>query len=85
MEKTKKTLKDNAAIRWLVLILVISFLFSDYWLQNYYPGFKALIKTDFGFSSEQLVCMIRQTTIANMLGMFIVGGIILDKLGVRIT
>ncbi|MFO8021502.1 MAG: hypothetical protein R6U65_03470 [Perlabentimonas sp.] len=85
MEKIKKTLKDNTAVRWLILVLVSSFLFSTYWLQNSHSGFKALVETDLGFTSEQYVSMIGLTTIVNMFGMIIVGGIILDKTGVRTT
>jgi len=85
MEETKQTLKDNATLRWLVLLAVISFLFSTYWLQNSCYGFKPIVEADFGFSTKQLVSMIVQTPITNMLGIFFVGGIILNKLSVRIT
>ncbi len=85
MEKIKKTLRDNAAMRWLVLILVSSLLFSTYWFQDFYSGLKALVETDLGFTSEQFGRMIGLTTIANMMGMIIVGGIILDKWGIRIA
>ena len=82
-EKIQKTLRDSAAIRWLVLILISGLLFSTYWFQDVYSGLKGLVESDLGFTSEQFGRMIGLTTIANVFGMIIIGGIILDKWGIR--
>jgi len=84
-ETIKKTIKDSAAMRWMVLILISSLLFSTYWFQDFYGGLKGLMEIEYGFNSEQFGRMIGLTTIANMFGMIIVGGIILDKWGVRVA
>jgi MFS family permease len=84
-DKIKKTLKDSAAMRWLVLILISGLIFSTYWFQDFYGGLKGLMESELGFSSEEFGRMLALTTIANMFGMIIVGGIILDKWGVRIA
>ena len=84
-ETIKKTIKDSAAIRWLVLILISGLIFSTYWFQDFYGGLKGLMESEFGFTSEEFGRMIGLTTIANMFGMIIVGGIILDKWGVRVA
>jgi len=84
-ETIKKTIKDSAALRWLVLILISSLLFSTYWFQDFYGGLKGLMETEYGFSSAQFGQMIGLTTIANVFGMIIIGGIILDKWGVRVA
>ena len=84
-ETIKKTIKDSAAIRWLVLILISGLIFSTYWFQDFYGGLKGLMESELGFTSEEFGRMIALTTIANMFGMIIVGGIILDKWGVRIA
>ncbi|MEA3317742.1 MAG: MFS transporter [Bacteroidota bacterium] len=84
-ETIKKTIKDNAAMRWLVLILISGLIFSTYWFQDFYGGLKGLMESELGFTSEEFGRMIGLTTIANMCGMIIVGGIILDKWGVRIA
>src|SRR4030066_2278902 len=85
MEQLKKTLKDSAAMRWLVLVLISMLTFSTYWFQDFYSGLKGLMESQMGFTSEEFGRMIGLTTIANMFGMIIVGGMILDKWKVRAT
>lgn len=80
-----KTLRDIPAIRWLVLFLVSFLMFATYYFQDFYSGLKDLVETDFGFTSEEFGRMIGLTTIANVFGMIIVGGIILDKWGIRLA
>jgi len=85
METTKKTMRDKAAMRWMMLILLSALMFATYWFQDFYGGLKDLMETELGFSSEQFGRILGLTTIANMFGMIIVGGIMLDKWGVRIA
>lgn len=85
MEKLKQTLKDSAAMRWLVLVLISMLTFATYWFQDFYSGLKGLMESQMGFTSEEFGRMIGLTTIANMFGMIIVGGMILDKWKVRIA
>jgi len=80
-----KTLQDIPAIRWLVMFLVSSLMFSTYYFQDIYSGLKDLIESDFGFTSEEYGRMVGLTTIANVFGMIIIGGIILDKWGIRLA
>ncbi|MBN1821121.1 MAG: MFS transporter [Prolixibacteraceae bacterium] len=81
----KKTLKDSAAIRWLALILISALTFSTYWFQDFFGGLKPLMESKMGFTSEEFGRLIGLTTIANMFGMIIIGGMILDKWGIRIA
>jgi len=85
MEAIKKTLKDNAAMRWLVLVLVSTLLFSTYWFQDFFGSLKGLMDSELGINSEEFGRMLGMTTIANIFGMIIIGGIILDKWGIRIA
>ncbi len=85
MDNLQKTLKDSPAIRWFVLVLISGLIFSTYWFQDFYGGLKGLMESELGYSSEQFGRIIGLTTIANMFGMIIVGGIILDKWGIRIA
>ncbi len=85
MNAVKKTLKDSAALRWFVLILLSGLTFSTYWFQDFYGGIKGLMESELGFTSEEFGRVIGLTTIANVFGMIIVGGIILDKWGVRVA
>ena len=84
-ETIKKTLKDSAPMRWLVLLLISGLIFSTYWFQDFYGGLKGLMESEMGFTSEEFGRMIGLTTIANVFGMIIIGGIILDKFGVRVA
>jgi MFS family permease len=85
MNKSTKTLKDSAAIRWLVLILISGLMFSTYWFQDFFSPLRDLMESDLGINSEEFGRIIGLTTIANMFGMIIIGGIILDKWGIRLA
>lgn len=85
MEAIKKTLKDSAPLRWLVLILISGLTFGTYWFQDFFSGIKPLMITEMGITSSQFGTLIQWTTWANVFGMIIIGGIILDKWGIRRT
>jgi len=85
METIAKTLRDKAALRWVVLVLLSALMFATYWFQDFFSGLKGLMESELGFTSEEFGRLIGLTTIANMFGMIIVGGIILDKWGIRIA
>ena len=85
MNEVKKKLKDSAPLRWLVLILISGLTFGTYWFQDFYPGLKPLMESQLHFSSSDFGLLISSTTWINLIGGIIVGGIILDKWGLRIT
>lgn len=85
MEDVKRTLKDSVAMRWFILVIISTLMFSTYWFQDFYSGLKGLMEADMGFSSEEFGRMIGLTTIANVFGMIIIGGIILDKWGIKLA
>ena len=85
MEAIKKTLRDSAPMRWLMLVLISMLMLATYWFQDFFGGLKGLMETEMGFTSEEFGRLIGLTTIANLFGMIIVGGIVLDKWGVRIA
>ncbi len=86
MTETKhKTLRDSAALRWVAMILISGLMFATYYFQDFYSGLRDLLEVDFGINSEQFGRMLGLTTIANWFGMIIVGGIILDKWGIRLA
>lgn len=84
IDKTK-TLKDSAAMRWLALLLVSGLMFATYWFQDFLGPLKGMMENQMGIGSEEFGRIIGMTTIANMFGMIIIGGMILDKWGVRIA
>ncbi|HEY9114881.1 MAG TPA: MFS transporter, partial [Bacteroidales bacterium] len=81
----QKTLKDSVAMRWMALIMVSGLTFSTYWFQDFYSGIKGLMESELGFTSEEFGRVIALTTIANLFGMIIIGGIIIDKWGIRLA
>ena len=85
MDDIKKTLRNSVVLRWVVLVLISSLMFSTYWFQDFFSGLKGLMGSQLGFTSEEYGRLIGFTTIANMFGMIIVGGIVLDKWGIRIA
>lgn len=70
-------------MRWLMLVLISMLMLSTYWFQDFFGGLKGLMESEMGFTSEEFGRLIGLTTIANIFGMIIVGGIVLDKWGVR--
>ena len=85
MNSVKRSIKDSPAIRWLVLVLVSGLMFSTYYFQDFFSPLRDLMETDLGINSEEFGRVIGLTTIANMFGMIIIGGIILDKWGIRLA
>ena len=85
MKATSKTLRDSAAMRWAMLVMISALIFATYWFQDFFGGLKGLMESEMGFSSEQFGRIIGLTTIANMVGMIIVGGVVLDKWGIRVA
>lgn len=83
MEQIKRTLKDSAAARWTVLILISLLMFGTYWFQDFYSGLKGLMESQLGFSSSEFGLLISSTTWINIVGGIIIGGIILDRWGIR--
>ncbi len=84
-ETLKRTLRDSSAMRWAMLILLSGLTFSTYWFQDFFSGLKGLMESEMGFSSEEFGRILALTTIANMFGMIIIGGIMLDKWGIRVA
>lgn len=84
-EQIKQTLRDSAPMRWLMLFIVSLLMFATYWFQDFYSGLKPLMESQLGITSSQFGTMIGLTTIANVFGMIIIGGIVLDKWGIRLT
>ncbi len=85
MNTVKKALKDSPLMRWFVLLLISGLTFSTYWFQDFFSGIKPLMISEMGITSSQFGTLIQWTTWANIFGMIIVGGIILDKWGIRLA
>lgn len=85
MNALKKTLKDSVAMRWFVLVLISGIFFGMYWFYDVFSSLKPLVIKELGISNATFGMIYSAATWANVLGMIIVGGIILDKWGIRLA
>lgn len=85
MELAQKRLNESAPLRWGVLLLISGLMFATYWFQDCLGPLKSLMESQLGFDSSQFGLLIASTTWANLALMIIIGGIALDKWGIRKT
>lgn len=89
VEKLQQTLRDNAAARWTVLILVASMMFFAYMMADVMSPLEKLIELPtalgglFGWTSTNYGSFMMCEYIVNCLGFLLLAGYILDKRGVR--
>ena len=86
MEVIKRTLNDSPIARWGVLILVGFILSVNYYFYDAFSTLKDLMTKEFGFSNTDYGLFVSFYSVPNtFLLMAVIGGVILDKLGIRRT
>ncbi|PLX18522.1 MAG: oxalate:formate antiporter [Marinilabiliales bacterium] len=81
-----KRLSDSKYLRWGILILVGFILSVNYYFYDAFSTLKDLLLREFGFTNTQYGLFVAFYSIPNtFLFMAVIGGIILDKLGIRRT
>ncbi|MBR4135499.1 MAG: MFS transporter [Bacteroidales bacterium] len=86
MTETIKTLRDNAAVRWLALLLLALAMFCSYIFMDILSPIKDLMQSTRGWDSTAFGTMQGAETFLNVFVFFLIfAGIILDKMGVRFT
>jgi len=86
MEQVKRTLKDYPFMRWAVLILSSAVMFFNYYFYDALSPLKDLMQENLGFSSSEYGMFMSAYSVPNVfLLMAVIGGIILDRIGIRIT
>lgn len=81
-----KRLSDSKSLRWAILILVGFILSVNYYFYDAFSTLKDLLLLEFGFTNTQYGLFVAFYSIPNtFLFMAVIGGIILDKLGIRRT
>lgn len=86
MDAIKTTIRDSAASRWGVLVLVSSVMFMNYYFYDALSPLKDLMQSELGFTSADYGFFTSAYSIPNVfLLMAVIGGIICDRLGIRIT
>ncbi len=85
-ENIKTTLRDSAAMRWLVLLFLAFAMFCSYIFMDILSPIKDLMESTRGWSSTDFGTMQGSETFLNVFIFFLIfAGIILDKMGVRFT
>jgi MFS family permease len=86
MEQFKRALNESAAFRWGILILVGFVLSVNYYFYDAFSTLKSELQSVLGFSNTHYGLFSAFYSIPNtFLAMAVVGGIILDKVGIRRT
>ncbi|MCD4834537.1 MAG: MFS transporter [Bacteroidales bacterium] len=86
METLKKNLNDSKYLKWIVLVLVGFVLFTNYYFYDAFSPLFSLLRSEFGFTNTQYGFFSSAYSIPNtFLAMAVIGGIILDRFGVRPT
>ncbi|MFH2007562.1 MAG: MFS transporter [bacterium] len=83
MNDVKKTLRDSAAMRWAMLVLISGMMFATYWFYDFFSPLKPLMIKELGITNADFGTIISATTWANAFGMIIIGGMFLDRYGIR--
>lgn len=86
MEKLRKTLRDSPYARWGILVLVGLILSVNYYFYDAFSSLKSLLIKEFDFTNTHYGLFVSFYSIPNtFLLMAVLGGMILDKLGIRRT
>ena len=85
VEKLQKTLRDSAAARWTVLILVASMMFFAYMFVDILSPLASLLNDTLHWDQGVFGTYAAGEYLLNVFGFLILAGIILDKTGVRFT
>jgi len=81
----KQTLRDSAAARWTVLILVASMMFFAYMFVDILSPLASLLNETLSWDQGVFGTYAAGEYLLNVFGFLIFAGIILDKMGVRFT
>ncbi|TRX62255.1 MFS transporter [Carboxylicivirga sp. M1479] len=86
MNTIKKALNESAAMRWGVLLLVGFVLSVNYYFYDAFSTLKDLLRAEFDFTNKDYGLFVSFYSVPNtFLLMAVIGGIVLDKLGIRRT
>ena len=86
MEQIKRAINKSPALRWGILILVGFILSVNYYFYDAFSTLKDLLKAEFNFTNTDYGLFVSFYSIPNtFLLMAVIGGIILDKIGIRRT
>jgi len=86
MKDFNKLMSDSAIVRWSVMLLVSITMFANYYFYDALSPLKSIVQEKLLWTSSDYGFFMSAYSISNVfLFMAVIGGVILDKLGIRIT
>ena len=86
MNALKKAMNESPVLRWSMMVLVSITMFANYYFYDALSPLKGALQTRLGWTSANYGFFMSAYSIPNVFfAMAVVGGIILDKLGIRLT
>lgn len=86
MNAVKKAMNESKSLRWAMMILVSLVMFANYYFYDALSPLKEALQIRLGWSSGNYGFFMSAYSIPNVFfAMAVIGGIILDKLGIRLT
>lgn len=86
MNNISKSMRDIKSLRWIVLVVVSMVMAANYYFYDALSPLQNLLREHLGFSNTAYGFIVSAYSIPNVfLAMAVIGGIILDKIGIRIT
>ncbi|NPD46933.1 hypothetical protein [Lentimicrobium sp. S6] len=86
MEEFKRKISESPGMRWGILILVGFILSANYYFYDAFSTLKDQLMSEFGYSNTHYGLFVSFYSIPNtFLLMAVIGGVVLDKLGIRRT
>ena len=85
-EKIRNLLRDSKAARWGALLILSFAMFAGYWFTEVISPIKPMLEATYGWSSSDFGTVVSAYGWFNVfLGMLVIVGIVLDKMGIRFS
>jgi MFS family permease len=84
-ERIKQSLRDKKGARWAILALVSITMATGYFFTDVLSPLEELLIKSLKWDGDQYGFFAGQYSFLNIIGFIVLGGIILDKLGIRFT
>lgn len=85
MNEIKKAMNEYPILRWGILLLISIVIFANYYCYDALSSIKTVMQKELNLSSTDYGLIVAFYSLPNLLGMTILGGIILDRWGIRLT